>query len=98
MGIEELKQAVSEGCEAFGVKRMDVFGSTAMGKETHTSDIDLLVEFQEPERQPAKRYFGLLHYLEDKLERKIDLLTLNSLKNPYFKKRVLQEKVPVYEG
>jgi len=97
MSIQELQRAVNQGCKTFDVKRLDVFGSFARGAESDVSDVDLLVEFQEPNREPAKRFFGLLHHLEDTLERDIDLLTLNSLKNPYFKNRILEEKILVYE-
>ena len=61
-------------------------------------DVDLLVEFREPEIRPARRFFGLLHQLEDSLGCEVDLLTLGSLRNPYFRKRVLGERVPIYEG
>ena len=98
MSIIELQRAVRQSCKTFDVKRLDVFGSFAQGTEAKASHVDLLVEFQEPNRDPAKRFFGLLHHLEDTLERDIDLLTLNSLKNPYFKSRILKEKIPLYEG
>jgi predicted nucleotidyltransferase len=56
-----------------------------------------LVEFIEPDRSPAKRFFGLLHRLEDLLGCRVDLFTLGALRNPYFKARALSEKVSVYE-
>jgi len=80
------------------VRRLDAFGSVARGEETASSDIDLLVEFDDPDRNPAKRFFGFLHSLEDTLGCEVDLLTIEGLRNPYFKKRVLQERVPIYEG
>jgi predicted nucleotidyltransferase len=80
------------------VKRLDAFGSVARGTATSSSDVDLLVEFCNPEDRPAKRFFGLLHRLEDSLGCHIDLLTLEGLRNPYFRKRVLRERMPLYEG
>ncbi len=62
------------------------------------SDLDFLVEFKNPEDRPTKRFFGLLHRLEDSFHCKVDLLTQNGLKNPYFKRRVLAEKMIIYEG
>jgi len=58
----------------------------------------LLVEFRDPDRSPARRFFGLLHQLEDTLGCEVDLLTTSSLQNPYFRKRVLKERIPIYEG
>ena len=62
------------------------------------SDLDLLVEFREPATRPAKRFFGLLHSIEDALACQVDLVALPGLRNPYFRKRVLEERVPLYEG
>lgn len=80
------------------MKRLDVFGSTVRGTATASSDVDLLVEFRDPESRPAKRFFGLLHRLEDGLGREVDLLTVDSLRNPHFRKRVLGERMLLYEG
>ena len=98
MRIEDIKRAVAPACQEFDVKRLDAFGSAARGTSTASSDVDLLVEFREPEIRPARRFFGLLHQLEDSLGCEVDLLTLGSLRNPYFRKRVLGERVPIYEG
>ncbi len=98
MKIEDIRKVASPACRAFNVKRLDAFGSTARGESTTSSDVDLLVEFREPDVFPARRFFGLLHELEDALGCEVDLLTPASLRNPYFRRRVLQERTPVYEG
>ena len=98
MTLEEIKKVVVPVCSEFNVKRLDLFGSLARGTSYFDSDVDLLVEFEEPNLQPSKRFFGLLHHLEDDLGCKVDLLTISSLKNPYFRRRVLKEKVSIYEG
>jgi predicted nucleotidyltransferase len=98
MRIDEIKKISDAACREFDVKRLDAFGSVAKGTSASDSDVDLLVEFRNPETRPAKRFFGLLHTLEDQLGCRIDLLTLESLRNPYFRRRVLQERTPVYEG
>ena len=59
---------------------------------------DLLVEFENPTLNPAKRYFGLLHQLEDALDCEVDLLPIGGLRNPYFRRHVLKEKITIYEG
>jgi hypothetical protein len=97
MTLEEIKKAAIPVCGEFKIKRLDLFGSLARGEGSSDSDVDLLVEFEEPELQPSKRFFGLLHYLEDALGCKVDLLTASSLRNPYFRNRVLKEKVNIYE-
>jgi len=97
INLDTIRTIAAPACEQFDVRRLDVFGSIARGTATDSSDVDLLVEFRNPVESPAKRFFGLLHHLEDALGRRVDLLTTGSLKNPYFKKRGLEERVPVYE-
>ena len=98
MRVEDIKKISNAACREFDVKRLDAFGSVARGTASTSSDVDLLVEFRNPEDRPAKRFFGLLHSLEDSLGCRIDLLTLDGLRNPYFRKRVLRERMPLYEG
>jgi len=98
MTLDELRKVAQPACREFGVSRLDVYGSAARGSANDSSDVDLLVEFNDPSRSPAKRFFGLLHHLEDALGCEVDLLTVNGLRNPYFKRRVLEERVPIYEG
>lgn len=96
--IEDIKKVSDTLCPEFDVERLDAFGSVARGTSVASSDVDLLVQFRRPEELPAKRFFGLLHGLEDALGCKVDLLTLDGLRNPYFRKRVMEERVPLYEG
>ena len=98
MTLAEIRKAVAPLCREFDVRRLDAFGSTVRGSATESSDVDLLVEFEDPTRSPAKRFFGLLHRLEDTLRCKVDLQTANGLRNPYFKRQVMQGKVLLYEG
>lgn len=62
----------------FGVARLALFGSTVRGEATENSDIDVLVSF---EKIPtSKEYFGLQFFLEDLLEKPIDLVTDKALR------------------
>ena len=76
MTLDEIKKAAQPACREFGVSRLDVYGSTARGSANDSSDVDLLVEFNDPSRSPAKRFFGLLHHLEDALGCEVDLLKI----------------------
>ena len=98
MTIDQIKKIANPACREFGVKRMDLFGSLSRGTGTTISDVDLIVEFEDPTIRPSKRFFGLLHHLEDELKCKVDLLTVNGLKNPYFRRSILKERVNIYGG
>lgn len=81
------------------VVRAYAFGSVCSDKFEKQSDIDLLIAFQD-ELDPLKKG-QYIWDLEDKLtaifHRKIDLITENSLKNPYFIKELNETKIPIYE-
>src|ERR1700675_1208533 len=88
--VERNLPALTELCRRFGVRRRDVFGSAATGRfDPARSDLDFLVEFEEPPAGGfASPYFGLLEALETLFQRKIDLLTERSLENPYRRRRI----------
>lgn len=97
MNLQEVREKAVPLCERYDVRRLDVFGSTARGQSKGDSDLDLLVEFNNPAESASGRFFGLLFDLESSFGCHVDLLTANRLRNPYFQKRVLSEKVTVYE-
>jgi predicted nucleotidyltransferase len=46
--IDILKSHEEEIKKRFGVRRIGLFGSFARGEQKDTSDVDILVEFEEP--------------------------------------------------
>lgn len=62
----------------FGVSRLALFGSTARNEADETSDVDLLVSFEGG--ATLRRYMGLSRYLESMLQRRVDLVTDQSLR------------------
>ena len=96
--LESKREALAELCRRFSVARLDVFGSAAGDAfDSETSDLDLLVEFRRVETMSlADQYFGLLEALEELFERKVDLLTPQSLHNPYFIRSVEATRRPLY--
>lgn len=91
--IEELKEKIIPILRANDVVRSSVFGSFARGEDTPESDIDLLVELKE-----AKGLLflaGLRFELEDRLNRKVDLLTYRSI-NPRLKEYIYKDAKQIY--
>ena len=64
--------------QRFGVQRLALFGSMARDTARADSDVDVLVAFDGP--ATAKRYFGVQFYLEDLLQRRVDLVTEKALR------------------
>lgn len=83
--IESRRETVAGLCRQFHVERLDVFGSAASDAfDEEASDLDFLVEFRRVESMsPADQYFGLLSELQKLFGRDVDLLTRQSLRNPY---------------
>lgn len=104
MGIkEDIKRKLSDFkdlCVNHQVKSLYAFGSSVTERfDPITSDIDLLVEIEDPD--PVERGEKLLD-LWDKFEsffnKRIDLLTESSIKNPILKRNIEQTKVLIYDG
>lgn len=70
--IDILRSHKQEIKRRFAVRRIGLFGSFARGEETKTSDIDILVEFEDP---TFRNFMNLAFYLEDIFSRRVDLLT-----------------------
>ena len=74
----------------FGVINIGLFGSFAKGSQQADSDIDFLVEFEEPRFD----YFaGLLIYLENKFDRKIELVRKSSNFNCRLTERIANDVI-----
>jgi hypothetical protein len=62
----------------FKVKNIGVFGSFARGEQSEQSDIDIMVELDEP---IGWDFVELKEYLETILERPVDLVTNKAIKS-----------------
>ncbi|MEN6335890.1 MAG: nucleotidyltransferase domain-containing protein [Phycisphaerales bacterium] len=98
--VEDKRTALAELCHRYGVKRLYLFGSGATGRfDAHRSDLDFLVCFanREPTGEYADRYLGFADDLERLFGRPVDLVTEQSIRNPYFKSEVESTRQLVYE-
>ncbi len=86
-------------CRCYGVARLEVFGSAARGDDFDpaTSDADFLVEF-DPDSRTASldRFFDFAEALEKLLGRKVDLVELSAVKNPYIRAAINRSRELVY--
>ena len=100
MSSEVIQQkAALEGlCLHYKVRRLELFGSAALGQDKPgKSDLDFLVDFQPlPAGAYAEAYFGLLEDLEKLFDRPVDLVVASAIKNPYFRESVNQTKILLY--
>ena len=87
--IDILRRRDREIKERFHVKRIGLFGSFARGEVTVSSDVDIMVEFEQP---TFDNFMKLAFFLEDLLGRRVELVTPDSL-SPYIAPYVKDEVV-----
>lgn len=90
---EVLKNHKNEIAKKFGIKEIGIFGSYVRGEETETSDIDIIIEFEEG-KKTFDNYMDLKFYLEDLFGIKVDLVIKSAIK-PKLKKYILNECIYV---
>ena len=95
--IEENLDKLKALCEKHEINMMHVFGSVCNDNFHEESDIDILISFKEISiDRYTDHYFELHEALESIFKRKVDLITENSLSNPYFIKSIEASKELLY--
>ena len=89
--FQKMKFKIVKILKKRGVKKAGIFGSFARGDQKKGSDIDILIK---PPKGMGFEFFGLELELEDKLGRKVDLVSYNGI-SPYLKKGILKEEVRI---
>lgn len=81
-------EALAELCRSFHVHTLDVFGSALTGRfDPERSDLDFLVEFDQPAPDARIDWFGFEQALEALFGRPVDVLTRLPT-NPYVRRSV----------
>jgi predicted nucleotidyltransferase len=85
-------------CRQHKVKRLAVFGSAVRDDfDAESSDLDFVVEFASLEPNEHKdAYFGLVAALGQLFSRDVDLIELSAVRNPFVKKRILEQQETLY--
>ncbi|MBI5220766.1 MAG: nucleotidyltransferase family protein [Candidatus Liptonbacteria bacterium] len=74
MDLANITEIVTPILRRYGVKRAAVFGSAARGEAGADSDVDLLIELDEP--LGLLKLAQLNYVLEDALQKKVDLVKI----------------------
>jgi len=94
--IEEIKIKIREDQQIYKdqykVKELKIFGSYVKSEHTEVSDLDILVEFEQP--VSLLHMISLENYLTDSLKIKVDLVPRDSLREE-LKEQILREAIPV---
>jgi predicted nucleotidyltransferase len=86
-------QTIASEIRRLGVRRLALFGSVLRNEARPDSDVDVLVEF-DPTEKTFDRFMALAHLLEDTLERRVEVVTTESL-SPFIGPHILAEATDV---
>ena len=92
--IEEIKNTAIPIVEKYGVVRLSIFGSYALGEANDESDLDFLID--KGELKGLIQYYSLVQQLEKAFECHVDLITMG-VSDRDFLKRIQKEEVILYE-
>ena len=95
--LQQQLPQIQQLMQHYGVERAYVFGSAAKNTLTKESDVDFIIRFPENTGYETyyRNYIGLLHSLENLLQRDVELVAEETLENPWFIKNINSHKVQV---
>lgn len=96
--IDQDRQGFKELMQANAVQALYVFGSSVNGPFTETSDVDVLVDVDAPDEAAGRMLINVWNGLEAIFQRPVDLLTPQSLRNPYLRAEIERTKQLIYDG
>ena len=95
--IDKYRNKISSVCSLYNVNKLYIFGSAITDEYNYKSDVDLLVDFKNINiNNYADNYYDFKIELQKIFNRKIDLLEIQAIKNPYFKSEIEQTKRLIY--
>jgi len=90
--IEKIKKIMPFICHKYPIKKIGIFGSVARNEEKEDSDLDILVEFNNP--IGFFDFIRLEKELSELLNKKVDLVSKKALK-PSIKDEIIKETIYV---
>lgn len=93
--IDKNYEVLATCFKEYGIVKAAIFGSVARGESNADSDIDFIVSFGG--KYDLLDLVGLKQDIEDIMNKSVDLITYDALKDNNFARSVLQEAKVVYE-
>ena len=94
MTVQDINTKIIPTLKSQGVIKAALFGSVVRNEAKKNSDVDILVDFRE--KKSLLDLVRLQFVLEEKLGRKVDLLTYRSI-HPLLKDIILKEQQIIYD-
>ena len=95
--VDKNIDGIKDLCKKHKVRKLFAFGSVLTSKFKKTSDIDLVVNFQDVDLYSyADNYFDFKESLERLFNREVDLLEEKAIKNPYLRQSIESSRQLIY--
>jgi len=93
LSLEKIKDVVEQVLADYDVEYCYLFGSYAKQKAIETSDVDLLISTS----VSGLPFYGLIEKLREELHKKVEVITVSSLKdNPQLIGEILKDGIKIY--
>ena len=89
------EREIADFCRRHHIVSFSLFGSVLRDDFRPDSDVDVLVEF-EPDHIPGLEFFGMPDELAELFGRKVDVVDVKSLRNPFRRHDILRTQQVVY--
>ena len=89
--ILNIKKKIIPVLRKYKIKKAGIFGSYARGDSKKKSDVDILVQ---PPKGMGLEFIGMGLELEEKLKKRVDLVTYKGM-SPYLKKYILEDEIKI---
>lgn len=97
MYLDNYQNSLPPLCRKYHVNALYAFGSVLTDRFGPDSDVDLIVAFDDmPVEEYADNYFDFKFSLQSILDRPVDLLEQQAIRNPYFLQTVNRTKRLIY--
>ena len=87
-----LQEYLQERGETYHIKKIGIFGSYARGDADEQSDIDIVVDFDEPD---LLHQIGIMQELKEKFNKNVDVIALWKRMNPKLLRRIQRDAIYV---
>jgi uncharacterized protein len=90
--LKRKREAILRIAAAYGARNVRLFGSTARGANSSSSDVDLVVDLEKG--RSLLDQVGLKQELEELLGTSVDIVVEGGI-SPYLEERILSDAVPL---
>jgi predicted nucleotidyltransferase len=94
--IDIPQQRLAEVCHRWKVRELSLFGSVLRDDFSSTSDVDVLVSFDESAPWSLWDLLRMREELSSLFGREVDLIEREGLRNPFRRRRILETRKVIY--